>query len=239
MTITTSFLPLYQQVYNALKTRLVQGYWKPSDFLPSEQMLAQELGVSQGTVRKALNTMVREKLLERQQGKGTFVTEHTQESSLFRFFRFRESQGESLIPETKVISINRRKSVASERKNLSLNTPSNVVELVRVRSLKGNPIILEKIIQPLSVFPDIDKQATLPNSLYTLYQEKYGISIVRVADEICAVNLPAEYAVFLNLPANSAVLSIKRRSFSMDERIVECSHSYCSTEHFVYTANIE
>ena len=75
--------PLYKQVYELLIARLIEGYWKPSQILPSEMLLAKEIGVSQGTVRKALNQMVAEKMLQRQQGKGTFVAEHTQESDLF------------------------------------------------------------------------------------------------------------------------------------------------------------
>jgi GntR family transcriptional regulator len=91
MSLSAGFQPLYKQVYDLLTARLVEGYWKPSQLLPSEMMLAEELGVSQGTVRKALNQMVAEKMLQRQQGKGTFVAEHTQESDLFRFFRLRDS----------------------------------------------------------------------------------------------------------------------------------------------------
>ena len=85
MTLSPSFQPLYKQVYDHLTGRLVEGHWKPAEPLPSEMALAQQLGVSQGTVRKALNQMVTENLLERRQGKGTYVAEHTQESSLFRF----------------------------------------------------------------------------------------------------------------------------------------------------------
>ena len=118
-------------------------------------------------MRKALNQMVSENLLERRQGKGkgTYVAEHTQESSLFRFFRLREPNGESLIPETKVLSSSRRAPTDAERSHLNLYESSTVVELLRLRYLKGEAAILEKVIQPLSVFPDIDKETELPNSL--------------------------------------------------------------------------
>ena len=64
--MSTSFQPLYKQVYDVLTQRLQEGYWKPGDLLPSEFALADELGVSQGTVRKALNQLVTEYLLDRQ-----------------------------------------------------------------------------------------------------------------------------------------------------------------------------
>ncbi len=235
MSLSESFQPLYKQVYSVLTARLVDGHWKPSEPIPSEMALAKELGVSQGTVRKALNQMVAENLLQRQQGKGTFVAEHTQESSLFRFFRLREPHGESLIPKTQVLASIRRAANAYERKMLNLDAKAQVVELLRLRFLLEEPVICEKVIQPLSVFPDIDKESVLPNSLYTLYQEKYGISIVSVNDELKATTLPEEFADHLGLPAGAPVLKVERASSHIDGRVVELSHAYCSTEHFIYS----
>ncbi|MEM7361127.1 MAG: GntR family transcriptional regulator [Pseudomonadota bacterium] len=239
MSLGTSFQPLYKQVYDLLTERLVKGHWKPSEPLPSEMALADELGVSQGTVRKALNQMVAENLLARRQGKGTFVAEHTQESSLFRFFRLREPKGESLIPETVVLSILRREPSDLERANLQLPDEVEVVETVRLRSLQDSPTILEKVIQPLSIFPDIDREAELPNSLYTLYQEKYGISINQVRDELHATTVPDDYADHLGIAHGSPVLMVERASINIDGRVVEWSQAFCSTEKFVYMVNLK
>lgn len=238
MSLSKGFQPLYKQVYDLLTARLVEGYWKPSQLLPSEMQLAEELGVSQGTVRKALNQMVAEKMLQRQQGKGTFVAEHTQESDLFRFFRLREPHGEVLIPETVVLSSSRRKASKNEAEKLDLGSKTQVVELTRVRSIHDKPAIIEKVIQPLSVFPDIDKHAELPNALYRLYQEKYGITIMSVDDEVRAVTIPEAYAHHLNLAEGSPVLMIQRSSITIDGRVVELSTAYCSSENFVYSVHL-
>lgn len=239
MSLSASFQPLYKQVYGLLTTRLVDGFWKPSESIPSEMALAAELGVSQGTVRKALNQMVAENLLSRQQGKGTYVAEHTQESSLFRFFRLREPNGESLVPETRVLSSSRRAATAVERTQLGLEGKQQVVELVRLRFLHGDPAVLEKVIQPLSVFPDIDKEPEMPNSLYTLYQEKFGISIVSVEDELHAIQVPDEYAGHLGLAVGAPVLMVERSSINIDGRAVEWSQAYCSTEKFIYSVHLK
>ena len=79
---TSSHKPLYQQVDNIIRRRLIDGVWEPGDALPSEMQLASELNVSQGTVRKALNDMVAENLLFRRQGLGTFVSEHPERPHL-------------------------------------------------------------------------------------------------------------------------------------------------------------
>ena len=238
MSLSAGFQPLYKQVYDLLTARLVEGYWKPSQLLPSEMMLAEELGVSQGTVRKALNQMVAEKMLQRQQGKGTFVAEHTQESDLFRFFRLREPHGEILVPETVVLGSSRRTASDDEAKKLNLDANALVVELTRVRSIHNKPAIIEKVIQPLSVFPDIDKNTDLPNALYILYQEKYGITIMSVNDEIRAVEIPDAYAQHLDLTKGSPVLMIERSSVNIDGRVVELSTAYCSSDNFIYSVQL-
>lgn len=238
MNAVANFQPLYKQVYDLLTKRIVNGEWRPSQSLPSEMALADELGVSQGTVRKALDHMVAENLLFRRQGKGTYVAEHTQESSLFRFFRHREPNGSSLIPQTRVLSATRHLASEQEQAHLGLANTDQVVRMVRLRSLLDSPAIIETISQPLSVFPDIDKLAEVPNSLYTLYQEKYGISIVQVHDEIHATKLPLEFAEALELEADTPVLMVERASVNIDGRTVEWSQSYCSSEHFVYSVNL-
>jgi len=239
MSLADSFQPLYKQVYNLLTERIVSGELKPSESLPSEQALAAELGVSQGTVRKALNQMVAENLLNRRQGKGTYVSEHTQESSLFRFFRFREPGGDSLVPQTKLMSVERRVCNEREQAHLNLGSGDFVVEMHRVRSLENQAVIVERIIQPLSVFPDIDLEPTIPNSLYTLYQEKFGISIVEVREELRAVGMPSESAASLGLTAGDPVLCVERASVNIDGRIVEWSQAFCKTEHFVYSVSLK
>ncbi|RBP48576.1 GntR family transcriptional regulator [Arenicella xantha] len=239
MSLSTNFQPLYKQVYDVLVERLVKGYWKPSEPLPSEFALADELGVSQGTVRKAINQLVAEQLLRRRQGKGTFVSEHTQESSLFRFFRYRQPGANNAIPETSILSVKRRMSTQVESQGLGLKKATEVVEMIRLRKIDNIPAIFETVLQPLTIFPDLDKEAELPNSLYTLYQEKYGISIVEVRDELHAVMADAEVAKHLNLEPNTPVLMTERASINIDGRIVEWSQAYCQSQDFVYANKLK
>lgn len=238
MSLSEGFQPLYKQVYTLLTKRLVDHYWKPSEPLPSEMALAEELGVSQGTVRKALNQMVSENLLERRQGKGTYVAEHTSERSLTRFWRLQTPGGQSSFPETRILNSRRRKAEPNECTALNLDTEAIVVELTRLRFMNEAPVVLEKVIQPLSVFPDIDKVANLPNALYSLYQEKYGISIISVQDELRAVTISAEYSAHLDLDEGAPVLMIERTSINIDGRAVEWSQAYCRTDQFVYGVNL-
>src|SRR5919202_6832930 len=95
--IPLGYRPLYRQVRALLVRRLAEGVWQPGQLLPSEGQLAAELGVSQGTVRKALDALTAERLLVRRQGRGTFVAEH--EDGTFHFFRLVPDAGAPSFPE--------------------------------------------------------------------------------------------------------------------------------------------
>ena len=78
--------PLYAKVREQLVERIRSGVWKPGQLIPNEFEIAAEFGVSQGTARKAISALAAERLVMRQQGRGTFVVEHTPAHVLFRFF---------------------------------------------------------------------------------------------------------------------------------------------------------
>ena len=145
--------PLYAQVEEIIRQRLIDNYWKPGDALPSEMQLAAELGVSQGTVRKALNDMVAENLLVRRQGRGTFVSEHTERRALFLFFNLVGEDGSRTMPVSRVISCEHRKATAEERARLELAGGAEVVTVRRVRSLHGEPTIVDRVTVSSALFP--------------------------------------------------------------------------------------
>src|SRR6478672_3776326 len=92
--------PLYAQVRERLVERIRSGEWKPGQLIPSEFEIAAEFGVSQGTARKAISALAAERLVMRQQGRGTFVVEHTPAHVLFRFFNMFDAAGQLITPDS-------------------------------------------------------------------------------------------------------------------------------------------
>src|SRR6185369_2602920 len=78
--------PLYRQVKRELQRLIERGEFVPGDTLPSESAISEAMGVSIGTLRRAVDELVHENLLVRRQGRGTFVALHSQERFLFQFF---------------------------------------------------------------------------------------------------------------------------------------------------------
>ena len=132
---TPSFQPLYQQIKGLLTQRLETGEWRPGQAIPSEQDLAAQFSVSQGTVRKAIDELAGDNLVVRRQGKGTFVATHTEtKSSMFRFLRMRRNDGQNEYPASDLIDVKRSRANADIGRSLDLKAGDAILILRRVLS---------------------------------------------------------------------------------------------------------
>jgi GntR family transcriptional regulator len=235
---TPGYRPLYRQVYDIVVRRVAQGMWRPGEALPSEQSLAKELGVSQGTMRKVLDALTAEKVLDRRQGKGTFIAQNTQERTQFRFFRLARPGGRRLTPSLGTESIRVRAARAIERERLDLPRDARVVEISRMRLIEGTPAIREQIVLPASMFPGIEKQAPLPNSLYTLYQSAFGVTIVSTHEELSAALATAEDHEELGIDTGSPILIIDRLAIGLTDRKVEWRMTRVGSSNIVYAVSL-
>jgi GntR family transcriptional regulator len=238
VTDAPGYRPLYRQVYDIVVHKVAQGLWRPGEALPSEQALARELGVSQGTIRKVLDSLTAEKLLERRQGKGTFIAENTQERALFRFFRMAKPGGERLAPTSGGETVRVRGSRAAEQAKLDLSRGDRVVEITRTRLIDRRPAIHEVIILPAPLFPGIERRTPLPNTLYSLYQTAYGVNIVAAHEELSAAIARPEDVATLAVAPGAALLVIDRVAISLQERKVEWRLSRVRSDDIVYAVTL-
>ncbi|MDA8052229.1 MAG: GntR family transcriptional regulator [Rhodospirillales bacterium] len=231
------FRPLYRQVRERLLRRLAEGAWPAGGMLPSEPALAAELGVSPGTVRKALDALAAENLLVRRQGRGTFVARHDERRILFQFFRLVSDRGERQFPESEVLALTRAGANAREQARLGLAASARVFRIRRLRTLGGRACIAESIALPEALFPGLSER-TLPNNLYGLYAEEYGISIARASERLKAVILPPGDATLLGVGPGTPALAIDRLAIAIDGRRVEWRLSRCLTRHLHYASEL-
>lgn len=231
--------PLYQQVRQILQERIASGFWGPGSLLPAEPKLAESLGVSPGTVRKALDELTLDKLVVRQQGRGTFVTAQTPDSALFHFFSLVDSAGTPVAPDSRELSRAQGPADAAERQRLGLGSRAKVLRIDRVRMLAGRDALVERIVVPSALFPGlIAEGAALPNTLYDLYQQRYGITVLRADETLRAVPARAGEAKILGIGKGSPLLEIDRLAISFDERPVEWRVSRLATRDFAYRSEL-
>ena len=212
--------PLYQVVIDTIVARIASGALPPGAMLPSEVQLGTELGVSQGTARKALMDLEARGLVQRAQGRGTFVTIQTPDRALFNFFRLRGPDGARPAPVLERQEMVARKSKAEERALLH-GAPEKVFEIARVRSLPKDDRVCESSVVPQTLFPGLMDRAPLPNTLYVFYQQAYSCIVVRADERLNPCVADAEMAAQLGVAEGAAILKVERLAYDALDRAVE------------------
>jgi len=231
------FRPLYRQARDLLVKRIVDGEWKPGAALPSENEIAADLGVSQGTIRKALDELEAEKFVVRRQGKGTYVAGHDEARILFQFFKLIPDSGKSEFPESEILGVAPDSADTKTAAALDLRAGARVVRIERLRSLDGRVCIVERIALPRALFPGIEKRA-LPNNLYELYRAEFGVTIVRASEKLKAVAATKREARHLGIAPGAPLLSVDRVAIAADGRPAEWRVSLCDTATMHYWSDL-
>lgn len=226
--------PLYVLVKDGLINALRAGRWRAGEPMPTEIMIAAEFGVSQGTARKAIDDLVAMGLVVRRQGKGTFVSTHSSDRSLFHFFHLVDRNGERVLPESRLVSCRSRRGNRDECGRLGVATGARITEIRRIRSLGGAPAISETVLVATEKFPDLAQQKDLPNTLYRYYEDDFGISVTEAEERLSAIAADADDAAALGVAAGTPLLLIERTARTLDGQAVELRISRCRTDRYTY-----
>ncbi|MBO4318068.1 MAG: GntR family transcriptional regulator [Mailhella sp.] len=234
-----TFTPLYAQIKSSILGRIAKGEWGPGSFLPSEMALAEEYGVSQGTLRKALNELTAEKRLVRFQGKGTAVSVLDADSALFPFFMLYDFENNRVYPLSRTDSIQHGQATPEEASVLQINPGEAVIRIHRIRMLDDEPVISEQVVISEQRFPGFDLDLNrLPNTLYEYYQ-KFGIVVARATEDLSAV-MPAHSDMkHLHIDPDQPLLEIKRMAYDMEGKIVEFRRSRIDTKRHHYRIELQ
>jgi GntR family transcriptional regulator len=234
------FRPLYAQVKDQLIGRLVDGTWPPGMHLPSEQELARQLSVSQGTVRKALDAMTAESLLVRRQGRGTFVAEPEDARILFQFFRLAADRptGENVFPDSHVLKWSGARADDDEADALDLEAGDPVWRIERIRMLAGQPVLVESISLPASIYEGFDTLESIPNNVYQLYSTRWHITIAKADERLKAITACRDDAKHLRCPDGEPLLQISRIARNLQGNPVELRVSRCLTRSMHYAVSL-
>ena len=233
------FRPLYRQVKANFVRRLVEGVWAPGTALPSEGQLASEIGVSQGTVRKALDELAAENLLVRRQGKGTFVATHAEQHVQYRFLKLMPDTGDVRVEgpaQRKVIDCRRVRASAAVARALALRSADPVVQARRVLSFAGVPTILEDIWLPGQAFKGLtaEQLANYQGPTYAMFELDFGVRMVRAEEKIRAVLPDADQAAMLQIPQATPLLSVERIAYTYNDVPMELRRGLYLTDTHHY-----
>lgn len=217
-----SLTPLYSQLAALLRRQIETGDFEPGRAIPAESELVRRYQVSRVTVRKALDVLVDEGLIVRQQGKGTFVRPSLLEESLTSLQGFAElmvSTHPEQVMEAPVFEfIPAPEAVAAA---LALDADAYVLHIERRHILEGVPIAYATIFLPANLGRALTVDDVCTTPIYTLIKERTGLSIKRAAQTIRAVSANEEMAAVLDVPPGAPLLSVHRTTYSTEETPVE------------------
>jgi GntR family transcriptional regulator len=233
-------VPLYKEVKRLMTEAVSSGDWQPGSVIPAEWALAERFHVAVGTVRKAVDELVAENILIRQQGRGTFVSAHNRERLMFHFFHIVRRDGEKLQPEVRMLSFRNAKADADEAAQLGLAVGAPVFRIRNLLTLSGRPIIFDTITVARALLPTLTQSQfqNRPNTIYHLYQTEFGVTVVRTAERLRATLADAEAAALLKIKEHAPVLEIRRVAMSFDNAPVEYRRSLVNTADYEYLSDL-
>jgi GntR family transcriptional regulator len=236
-----SYKPLYDQIKVLITQSLIGGEWRPGEMIPSEIELAQRYKVSQGTVRKAIDSLAAENILIRRQGKGTFVATHNQDDVKLRFLRLTAESGQKELLHNEFISCVKSKANAHTSKVLEIKAGAATIEVKRMLSFSGRPLIFDYLVVPAAPFKGLNgaKVEESNGSMYSMYETQFGVRMIRAEERIKAVAADAEVAKALGLPVGYPLLSIERVSFTYGDKPMEWRLGLCLTDDHHYMSELE
>ena len=228
----------YGALAAAMRERIVAGEWPPGSAIPAEHTLAAEHGVALGTMRRALDLLAEQGLVERVHGRGTFVRQGLSGAPMLRFFRFGEARGEA--PHSRILSRDVMAATAEAARVLGCGAGEHALRLKRLRTIGGQPVLYEEIWLPLPLFAPLvagDAAAWGP-LLYPLFAERCGVHVHRAVDTIGFGNLAATHARALHLPAGHPCARVQRQAFDLAGHCIEWRTTRGDANAFHYTVSI-
>lgn len=221
-----SAMPLYYQIKQSLLELVESGKFQPGDLLPAEGEMGEYYGVSRLTVRQAVGELVREGVLVRERGRGTFVAKPKTTQLMVRSSGFSERVREAgQKPSSKVLAYEIVPASIRVAENLNIREGDPVYKLTRLRSVDGEPQMIEITHLPQQKYPGMENVDFSKNSLYSTLADKHECFVMS-ADEVFEPVLLTSYeADLLKSKAKSAALLLEIIAYDQNGDRVEYNKS--------------
>lgn len=213
--------PRYVRLASVLTDRISGGDLAPGTALPPERRIAEIYGVSRVTVRRALEQLAAEGLIEQRRGSGTFVSQRVRQPLSILTSFSDDVRARGMEPGARTLDAGIATATSEEAIGLGLRPGEKVSRITRLRTANGIPLALEITAVVPDALPD---PSTVAGSLYALL-DQHGMRPVRAVQRLSAVALDRHEAELLEVPAQSPGLNIVRVGYLADGRPIEYTRS--------------
>lgn len=232
-------IPLYYQLKNFIEDQITAGLWKPGDRVPSEAELGTQFNISRTTVRQALGELVNQGVLNRAQGKGTFVAQPRIRQGLTRLTSFTEDmQARRMRSSSQVLRLECTVPPAWVAAALGVREGGSTVVLKRLRLADDTPMAVETSYLLYPLCASVLNEDFSRYSLYTVLTEKIGLRPSRASQQLEAVACPAEEAALLHVRKGSPVLHMRRSTLDRSGQSFEQVESYYRGDRYIFYSEL-
>lgn len=218
-------VPLYHQIYLILREKIIEGHFDNQP-LPGELVLAEQFNVSRVTMRRALQDLVKEGLVARGRGKGTFVKPRPEsrnasigQSQLLSASAMRlQASGDS--SDLQLITSKRMLPPPDIAMLLHLPSDAIVEKLIRIRELNGQPVAHLTSYIPQDLSGRICRRRLREFPILVLLEEA-GVKVAKARQSISARLADASVAYALGVPVGAPLLAISRVAYDETGRPVQ------------------
>ncbi|MCL4458490.1 MAG: GntR family transcriptional regulator [Chloroflexi bacterium] len=233
-------LPLYYQVREIIRQQIEKGDLLPGARLETEQELTTRFGVSRTTVRQAINDLVKDGLLYRKRGKGTFIRQPRIEQELSGLTGFVEDMvALGFQPTARVIGIETVPATKGVAEQLHLSLGDEVVRIERVRLANGQPVSLDVTYIPPRLGRQIAEDDLTAHPIFSLLEDKYGILLGEADYCIEASAADKHTAEVLGVPVGAPILLIQRTVFAVDSSVLEYEELHYRGDRIRYAMRLK
>jgi GntR family transcriptional regulator len=232
---------LYHQVEQVIRHRIATREYRSGLQIPSEHELGRELKVSRVTVREALRELVRENLLVKVQGKGTFVAPELPKALRpIKYSGFLEDLYQR-VQELQVVNVEIARVPVSDNVRAVLHLPSSVNEVVQIkrrRHAEGEPFSFTVNYLPIEIGSRIDPAILKTVPINTVFERDLKIPVVSAAETVEAAPANPEVAEQLGIPVLYPVMHVTRVMFTEGDRAFELVETFYRADKYQYSVNL-
>lgn len=234
----SSGIPLYKQIENYLREEISSGKYDDGRFLPREEKLANQFGVSRNTVRQGIANLVNEGILKRTAGKGTVLAERTITTKLSEWHSFRnEMQKKGIALKDYFVKIEFEYAPDEAYEKLNVDKKKKLFKLERLRGDKVAPFVF--FVSWFHPRIQLDQNEDYTGSLYSIIENKHSVTPVYSEEELVATEADDRIAEYLQMEKNKPILFRKRLVLDTGERPIEFNLGYYHSNKFKYSIRFE
>lgn len=226
-------LPLYVQISELLIRDIAAGRLIDGERLPPERDMAEDLGISIGTLRKALADLTEKGLLERIQGSGNYIRQGGTQESVYAMFRLELLSGGGL-PRADILDVAR---IRKPDDLPAFGTSGEGTRIRRLRYLNDVMIAVEEIW--LDGDAGTVRRDLLSDSLYRYYQKQLGFWIARAEDRVTIGKVPDWAPEVFSLTPGTVTGFIERFSWADRPKPIEYSRTWFDTDRAHYVQRLK